>query len=149
MNAQGGVVRSKLHGLEKKWTHDRHFPSGTVWTYRLSVWHLNLGTISWQKLVTLCLLVLDKVKKYIFAAFTIEQEQEFTGARQLCRGYLNNLKKNCQIDLRAPCITIVFEMYSRICTLVSALNYVYKVGITLSPIQMQRKPQRSVDLSMF
>ena len=43
---------------EKFWTHEsldigtfrlggsghRHFPSGTVWTYRLSVWHLNLGS---------------------------------------------------------------------------------------------------------
>ena len=43
---------------EKFWTHEsldigtfrlggsghRHFPSGTVWTYRFSVWHLNLGS---------------------------------------------------------------------------------------------------------
>ena len=51
---------------EKFWTHEsldigtfrlggsghRHFPSGTVWTYRLSVWHLNLGSSSWVDVET-------------------------------------------------------------------------------------------------
>ena len=39
MNAQGGVVRSKLHRLEKKWTHDSldlcNFERTIVWTYAI------------------------------------------------------------------------------------------------------------------
>ena len=39
MNAQGGVVRSKLHGLEKKWTYDSldicNFEQTIDWPYAI------------------------------------------------------------------------------------------------------------------
>ena len=69
----GGVVRSNLHSLEtrkdaRKSGHRhflsgrsglRHLPSGTVWTYRLSVWDLNLGVF----LPILKILKIEKIKE--------------------------------------------------------------------------------------
>ena len=57
------LVNARRSGHERTkvwWTHEsldistfrlgrsghRHFPSGTVWTYRLSVWDLNLGVLA-------------------------------------------------------------------------------------------------------
>ena len=105
----------------KFWTHDslniwtfrlgrpghRHFPSGTVWTYRLLVWHLRLGELNQNlnNLITaqdsvwiVCRPSLDTLNRSLFRRFSgvwlKPTQAEVPDGKSICQDQ-NECTKGC------------------------------------------------------